>query len=543
MLFVVTFALVACQDPCANGHTWEEGFCSVCGEEDPYYVPTEKILTDIPTTTDNYRTYYQIMPYSFADSNGDGIGDIQGIIDKLDYIQSLNFDGLWLTPVHKSGTYHKYDVDDFFSIDAKFGTLEDYDRLIEECHKRGMTVLMDLVINHTSNKHKWFTACSTAHERNTPTNRYYNYYNFREGTASGVWYKSSANGWIYEGQFWSGMPDLNWDEVLDHPDGYLAQDLTEVMRFWLEDHNVDGFRLDAVSQYFTGNTSKNIQVLSWINETAKSIKPDCYIVGEGPWDQTAYNYYQSGADSFFLFNHGYSGGGTIPFAVRMGEASYFATIDTTNKSRISNGIPALFIANHDTSRAYNILSNDVNSIKLGYGMMAMCAGATYWYYGDEIGMASFNGPTGAIDENKRQPIAWGDSYTCKPVAGSTAVADGVKYPLGDVPTNLAQDNSLVNYIARANALRRSFPQIARNYGVSVYLSEDRTVAIVQKGEGADAVYVVLNASSSANTTVALDSLGNFEIVGTLSVDITDMPTLDGAVLNMPCMTIAVLKKV
>ena len=91
----------------------------------------------IDKTTDNYRTYYQIFPYSFADSNGDGVGDIQGIIDKLDYIDQLNFDGLWLTPIHKSETYHKYDVDDYKSIDPKFGTLEDYDELVSKCHEKG----------------------------------------------------------------------------------------------------------------------------------------------------------------------------------------------------------------------------------------------------------------------------------------------------------------------------------------------------------------------------------------------------------------------
>ena len=101
-------------------------------------------------TDDNYRTTYEIFVYSFCDSNGDGIGDLNGIRSKLDYIEDLGFDAIWLTPVHPSMTYHKYDVDDYYAIDPTFGTMEDYEALLKECHERGIRVYMDLVLNHTS---------------------------------------------------------------------------------------------------------------------------------------------------------------------------------------------------------------------------------------------------------------------------------------------------------------------------------------------------------------------------------------------------------
>ena len=511
----------------------------------------EKAMTDLPETTDNYRTFYQIFPYSFADSNGDGIGDLKGIIDKLDYIADMNFDGIWLTPVHQSPSYHKYDVIDYKSIDRQFGTLADYDKLVEECHNRGMSIILDLVINHTSDKNDWFEYCIDAHKNKLVDDEYYNYYNVKEG-------KSTTSTWTtignlsYESQFWSGMPDLNWQNVLDEPNGYLAQDLKEVMRFWLIDHDVDGFRLDATHEFFTGNNSKSMEALSWINETAKSIKPDCYIVGEGPWNSTAYTFYGSGIDSFFLFNHGFTGAGSISMAARgmAGAADWYIDIDKSNEAKVQGGIPAMFVANHDTPRAYGILQGGagngigLDNMKMGYGVLAMSAGASFWYYGDEIGMNAFPTTTGqkeVIDEHKRQPMPWGDSYQCKPVTGTDKnVDDGVKYPYGNVKKNLRNSDSFIGYITRANALRRAFPAIARSYGTEVY-SDGDYLALIKKGAGADEIYIAVNFSHNYAQTLKLSQYGNFELVGTLSVD--KSPTLKGDALTLPAMSFAVLRKV
>lgn len=505
----------------------------------------EKEAENIPATTDNYRTYYQIFPYSFADSNGDGVGDIQGIISKLDYIDSLHFDGIWLTPVHQSPSYHKYDVVDYKSIDSKFGTLEDYDKLVEECHKRGMTILLDLVINHSSVEHDWFEASYIAHTRGAVGNRYYNYYNWSNTEVKpNVWHKNGSL--YYEGQFWSGMPDLNLQYVLDEPDGYLAQDLTEIMRYWLIDHNVDGFRLDAVTSYFTDNTDKNTEFLTWINDTAKSIKPNCYIVGEGSWGSTKENtkYQSSGIDSFFAFEHGYAGDHSISRATRLGYGSDWSDIDKATEKSVAGGIPALFISNHDTARAWGILQGavDVNYLKMGYGLMAMCCGSTFLYYGDEVGMTVYKRPSDKdfIDEMKRQPMPWGDEFTCKPVKGSLTATDSDLYPLGTVKDNLKDKDSVVNYIARANALRRAFPQIARTYGKEVYW-DGGSVSIVQKGSGDDIIYIAVNVSSDFTETVDLmtELNGSFILAGTLSAE--KMPSMKNGILTLPAQSIAVFK--
>lgn len=498
----------------------------------------EKTLEFEPTT-DNYRTYYQIFPYSFADSDGDGIGDIQGIIAKLDYIADMNFDGIWLTPVHQSGSYHKYDVEDYKSIDRQFGTMQDYDKLVEECHKRGMTVLLDLVINHTSSNHPWFESACAARRNGAKGDKYYNYYNFSDVKADDKWYYvgDGMYRWYYEGQFWSGMPDLNLQAVLDNPDGDLAQDLKEVMRFWLIDHNVDGFRLDATGEYFTGNVISNVEFLSWLNDTAKSIKPDCYIVGEGVWNATVYSYYESGIDSFFLFNHNGNGGSLATIARgRTGSFDWYMGIEQTNQKNCNGGIPAMFVSNHDIGRAYAALGSRVQNAKLAYGVMSMCMGTTYWYYGDEVGMSS---GTGKPDENIRQPMPWGDSYQCRAVSGTT-LAEADKYPLGDVKKNLKDSDSLLNYIKRANALRRAFPEIARSYAVEVFNDGD-SLGMIKKGEGDSEIYIAMNLSPLMSGTIDLSRYGNFELVGTLSVD--KIPSLKGATLTLPTMSFAVLRKV
>lgn len=505
---------------------------------------------EVQLTTDKMRTYYQIFPYSFADSNGDGIGDLQGITAKLDYIENLNFDGLWLTPVHQSTTYHKYDVVDYQSIDIQFGTMDDYDALVQACHERGMTILMDVVFNHTSIKHPWFTESISAYMRGDTANRYYSYYNFEiladgESPAAG-WEEYNNTGIAYECQFWGGMPDLNLQNVLDEPEGYLASDLKEIMRFWLEDHDVDGFRLDAVTSYFTADDSKNTLFLTWLSETAREIKADCYIVGEGSWGNKSENlrYQQSGVDSFFAFQHS-QGSGNLSYAARLDKAAYLYKIDQDNAEYSGDGIPATFIANHDTGRAYGATqaANDLNNLKMTYGLMAMCYGTIYNYYGDEVGMAvlSRSGLDSYIDQDKRQPMPWGDSYQCAPVSGSTSGEDAAKYPLGTVADLLAQDGSVLNYIRQANAIRRAFPQIAREVAQNVYLNEDRTVCIVSKGEGSEKIYIVMNASHDYSQTVDLSELGNVVLAATLSTG--DVPSVKETTLTVPAQSFAILTEV
>ncbi len=509
------------------------------------------IIPEVQKTSDKYRTYYEIFPYSFADSDGDGTGDIQGIIDKLDYIENLNYDGLWLTPVHQSTTYHKYDVVDYYTIDRAFGSLTDYDNLVKACHDRGMTILLDLVFNHTSSKHEWFETCISAHSVNLTTNKYYNYYNVKPVSypvPSGWAVHPQESSLMYECKFWSEMPDLNLQNVLDEPDGNLANDLKNIMKFWLVDHDVDGFRLDAVSEYFDQNHNLNKQFLTWLNDTAKEIKSDCYIVAEGTWTNPVANqtYYESGIDGVFAFQNGYTANGNLSYAVRMEKAAYLSLIDTDTSKLSLPGIPANFIANHDTGRAYGISLAGANSEnpKEIYGLLAMTYGVTFSYYGDEVGMtvlAQKGSKDSYKDEDKRQPMPWKDGYRCKPVAGSTKGEDSEKYPYGNVEDQLADENSLPNYVKRANAIRRAFPQIARNVAEQIYLNRNRDLCVVKKGSGDDAVYIIWNASRTLTQSYDASTLGNVKLSATLSADVSNNPSLKGSTVTLPPATFAVLQ--
>jgi alpha-amylase len=465
----------------------------------------------IPETTDKYGTFYEIFPYSFADSDGDGIGDIQGIEDKLDYISNLNYDGVWLTPVHKSGTYHKYDVDDYESIDPDFGTLADYDSLVTKLHGKKMKILLDLVFNHSSTSNIWFSKCIEAHYNKQTSSRYYNYYNVAPlatgGTPNTGWVQSSDYPTLqYEAKFWSGMPDFNLDEVLTNPNGNLATSLKDVMKFWLVDHNVDGFRLDAVTSYFTGNQDKNTQFLKWLHDYCVSIKSDVYIVGEGSWGNQGENKtYQSGSnvDSFFNFECQGADGYPAQLAFKHDASYLYYGINKTLSSIGNTGIVAPFIANHDTGRLYAAAhgSTSLGNVKMAYGALQMYGGCTFSYYGDEAGLQVLytGGTSGYKDEDKRQPMPWGDKYRCKPVTGSKSGTDAEKYPLGTIESQVADSSSLINFVKQANAVRRAYPQIARGTTAKIYTSDDDSLQVISKNNGGKIVYIALNAAASATT--------------------------------------------
>lgn len=168
----------------------------------------------------NERLYYQIFVGSFSDSNGDGVGDLRGLINRFDYLndgdlnsgKSLGIEGIWLNPIFASPTYHKYDATDYYAIDPKFGTEADLRELIELCHSRNVQIILDLVINHTSKQHPWFTQFQNAHKNGDTTSPYYDYYTYvTEKTGGRAFYSIPGTSEYYEGNFSSDMPELNFD--------------------------------------------------------------------------------------------------------------------------------------------------------------------------------------------------------------------------------------------------------------------------------------------------------------------------------------------
>ena len=471
---------------------------------------------------DNVRNWYEIFIYSFADSDGDRIGDFKGAADKLEYVRDLGFTGIWLMPIMPSPSYHKYDITDYYDVDPQYGTLDDFKAFLNKAHELNIDVILDLVVNHTSNEHPWFRNSKTG-----PDAEYRDYYNWSDTGGSGY---EKINGSYFECRFVSTMPDLN----LDNPD--VRAEISDIMRFWL-DMGVDGFRLDAVTSYYTGSSERNIEFLSWLNTEAKSIKPDCYIVGECWADEaTIASYYRSGIDSFFYFpmSTGNSGKGIIAGILdetTTDRGDSYAYLTTHLEERFgTDALMAPFIDNHDTERFNGIMGlYDMPRVKAAYGMLAMMRGGTYFYYGDECGLVGSGN-----DPNKRIGMYWDDitKVTYAPPGATEA-----KYPLGSVKELLADDNSLLNYIGNANALRNAFPEIARGTS-SIIEQEDSDICIIERTWNGSTITIVLNLCREAKSV----SLTGLSLAGILDANINQGSgiTYNGSTLKLDPWGIAIL---
>ena len=229
--------------------------CSSPETSDMTSLNSYKYEQELNIIDDNFRNYYQIFVGSFCDSSDDGIGDLNGITSKLDYIQDMGFNGIWLTPIMPSRSYHKYSVEDYYSIDPQFGTMEDFENLSAECDKPVISLLIDLVMNHSSRYHPWFESASQSlrqepcgapaeedclSETLCPVhNKYVGYYYFEDEKPAGsaAWYQTGTK-W-YQAVFSENMPELQ----LDNPD--VREEFEQIAKFWL-DKGIGGFRLDAV---------------------------------------------------------------------------------------------------------------------------------------------------------------------------------------------------------------------------------------------------------------------------------------------------------
>ena len=478
--------------------------------------PAENIQPQHSTLTrdDFCRTTYEVFVYSFCDSDGDGIGDLPGLISKLDYIndgdpaggEDLGMTGLWLMPVFPSNTYHKYDVTDFVGIDPSYGTLEDMDALIAECHERGMTVILDLAVNHTSTAHPWFQEAAN-YLRSLPLGRdavkeecpYVWYYQFAREQYDG-YVPLPDSEWYYEARFWSEMPDLNLTT------GEVRQELMNVIDFWL-DRGVDGFRLDAVTSYYTDNPEASIEFTRWLTRTAKEKNPSAYIVGEAWADQNTYaQYYRSGIDS--LFDFAFAGrDGIIARTVNgAGDLRYFAEAMAQEEGLYASLNPsyvnAPFYSNHDMDRGaeyytdsggeYNVDSSgesDMDSgtepnvygksakIKLAEALNLLMPGNAFIYYGEELGMKG-----AGRDENRRAPMHWSDDPHAAGMCAGPAGMDEIWMEHGSLEKQASDPDSIFSYVREAVRIRESLPAIARGKTVLIpELEEDRFVGFLRTG--------------------------------------------------------------
>lgn len=503
-----------------------------------------------------YKDYYQVFIYGFADSNGDGVGDLKGVEQKLDYIADLGFTGIWLSPIHPSPTAHKYDVTDYMDVDEDFGTLADFESLVTAAHAKGISVMLDMVFNHTSNHHPWFEAAQKSFGENAQS-KYRNYYMFTDSQGSS--YETFGG--------YSHMPKLN----LDNSD--VRAEIDEICKFWLQDYDVDGFRLDAALHYY-GNASQNVAFMQWLMSTARKYNENVYMVGE-VWDNanSVYAHYaENSVQSFFNFATSTADGGNqIPAIVGdtvTDKAGELKTVVEAKENGTAKGIDALFASNHDTLRVSNsaalgYVSRRTNEFetsrferhKMGIALLYTQAGNVFNYYGNEIGMRSglrMSTSDDYLDHTYRTAMDWGndceisheDGFAYKSYGNSTLYGEYDDY-LGGVAEQVNDQNSLYNFYRRIMLLRRQNPEIAR--GKSTFVAyNDSDVALIVRTYNGKSVLLAYNLSSSESKTVNIAQIisdNNLQgiLAGFLSSDNSRDVTLAKTTLRLPQFSMAVVR--
>ena len=356
--------------------------------------------------------WYLLFVRSFYDSDGDGIGDIQGVIEKLDYLNDgnpettddLGITGIWLMPVMEAESYHGYDTVDYRQIEQDYGTNEDFQELIAAAHARGIRVVIDLVLNHTSDVHPWFEAS----EANDPI--YSDWYIWEDENpgyigpwGQNVWYRNAERGAFYYAVFWSRMPDLN------HENPAVSEEIHDIGRFWIEEMGADGFRLDAI-RYLTepivnerpilADSPDNRAYLTEFNTYIHSLDPNVYTVGEVLLEtpNTIARYTNENAvDQAFEF----SLASAIGAAAGLGNKREIESRLMNVLRTYERGDFATLTGNHDFPRLLTQFQGDENRNRVAANLLFTLPGTPYIYYGEEIGMTGDK-----PDELIRRPFHW-----------------------------------------------------------------------------------------------------------------------------------------
>lgn len=426
----------------------------------------EYVLTELNLTSqyidDNYRTYYEIFVGTFSDSNEDGIGDINGLTNRLDYLndgdlnsgKSLGVTGIWLMPIMPSNSYHKYDVKDYMSIDPNYGTIDDFKVFLAEAKERNIDVIIDLVVNHTSKYHPWFKAFSKAVSEGDTSNPYYHYYSLytEETKTTNKTFYSFYDGYFYEGNFSSEMPELNLDNI------DVRNEFKDIIKYWL-DLGVSGFRLDAAKYIYLDEQDKNIEFWNWFMEETRKINEDVYVVGE-VWssNKELTPYYES----FSNFDFQMSGQGGWVASTAIGYETVNRYVEYLNDYRDKvfsineNAILTPFISNHDMNRAAGFLTGGARYSAANLYLLTY--GTPFIYYGEEIGMKGLRGSENT-DANRRLAMLWGDNDTVEDPVGSTY--DASLQTNGTVKSQISDPTSLYNHYKKLLMIRNAYPEISR----------------------------------------------------------------------------------
>jgi glycosidase len=436
-------------------------------------------------------TCYEIFVRSFRDSDGDGIGDLNGLTRSLDYINDgnprtrtdLGARCLWLMPVAESPSYHGYDVSNYYKVEPDYGTNADFKRMVAEAHKRGIKVLVDLVLNHASSEHPYFQ--EALRDTASPHRRWFRFAPTKPASkgpwGQDVWYKSPVRDEWYYAVFWSGMPDLNYETPA------VREEASKVARFWLTEMGVDGFRLDAVPYLVeAGDTLAHArathEVLRRFSADVRRTAPRAFTIGE-VWDSTGtiLSYYPNELDAHFAFPVS----DAILDAVRSGTAGKLLPEVLRFQGALAYDRWSPFLRNHDQTRTLTALGGDTARARLAAEILLTLPGLPFVYYGEEIGMTGDK-----PDERLRTPMQW-SARASGFTSGKPWEALQADTLTANVARESADSGSLLNVYRRLIHLRSANPALGTGELIPATSSNDAVLAYLRR-EGSRTVLVIAN---------------------------------------------------
>jgi glycosidase len=463
--------------------------------------------------------FYQVFVRSFQDSDGDGIGDFNGLASRLDYLNDgdpgtdtdLGVDAIWMLPITESPSYHGYDTLNYDRVEKDYGSEADFDRLIAEAHNRGIRVIMDLVVNHSSAWHPWFIQANQS-----TTDSFHDWYVWRQDdpgwtqpwSASQTWHKSHRLPLYYYGLFWGGMPDLNFE----NPE--VRAEMIAVARRWLA-RGLDGFRLDASRHIIEAGEEAKVagspETHAWWMEFAREVRrdfPDAIFVGEN-WttvDEVA-PFFGDEPFTQLDMNFNFDLAAAIVGGVRDDTPGLIqTTLCDVADYYPAHALDATFLTNHDMIRVATQVRRPERA-RLAASLLFTLPGVPFIYYGEEVGLV--NGP-GDEDPEKRTPMPWtdGGGFT----TGTPWIVNRRADPQVNVARQQADPGSLWHHYRALINLRKKNAALARGGYRPLEVSGDAAGDAIawERYTDDDRLVVVANFSDSAlkGLTIEVNSAGD-----------------------------------
>ncbi len=521
--------------------------------EDIPFVPSfplnengEAIVSNVPfagnwQVEDNNRVFYEIFVGSFSDSNGDGVGDLRGIINRMDYLNSgdptsgigLGVEGLWLTPIFTSPSYHKYDVANYYEIDPQFGTMEDLQELIDLCHQRGVKVILDLPINHTSTENQWFKNFTASHLMQNDRNACYDFYTWLEDgdtlPAGRHFARVAGRTLLYEANFSDDMPELNFDNEA------VRQAVLDVAKFYL-DMGIDGFRFDAAKYIYFGDNAQSAAFWQWYLGELRQLKADVYTVAE-VWDGDGVVDQYLPATSCFNFTASQTAG-IIAETAKGGDVNrltaYVESYLNNLSSKSDVALGTLFISNHDMDRAAGYLPVASGFMKVAASLYLLSPGSPFIYYGEEIGLRGSRGGSNT-DANRRLAMVWGDDDTIADPAGATYT----KQTKEGVAHQISKGSSLLTHYKQLLMIRRANPEIARGEYKALAFTGTRVGGFTSTWNGS--TVAVIHNTTDKEQTVDLSAVTDMAFTTLSAFAGNGQASLEGTLLTLGPQTSAVVR--